>query len=58
MRVEDPLVSALTLPEQIEKRGEHKWIEPLIEEIGPWLLVQLGDFANLLEVMLKYEFHT
>ena len=54
IRAEDPTVTALTLIEQIEKRGAHGWIEPLIEDMGEWLLIQLGDVANLLEVMLKY----
>lgn len=54
IRTEDSMVTALTLVEQIEKRGEHGWIEPLVEDIGAWLLLQLGDLANLLEVVLKY----
>ena len=54
MRTEDTLTTALTLTEQIEKRGEQGWIEPLIEDMGPWMLLQLGDLANLLEVVLKY----
>ena len=59
MRTEDTVITALTLTEQIEKRGENRWIEPLIEEMGPWMLLQLGDMANLLEVILKYVFlHT
>ena len=53
MRTEDSLVTALNLSEQIEKRGDHGWMEPLIEEMGPWLLLQLGDMANFLEVVLK-----
>ena len=53
-RTEDSAVTALTLIEQIEKRGEHGWIEPLVEDMGDWILLQLGDVANLLEVMLKY----
>ena len=53
-RTEDSTVTALTLIEQIEKRGEHGWIEPLVEDMGDWMLLQLGDVANLLEVMLKY----
>ena len=50
------MVTALTLIEQIEKRGEHGWIEPLVEDMGAWMLLQLGDVANLLEVVLKYVF--
>ena len=46
-------MTAATLAEQIEKRGDHGWIEPLIKELGTWLLLQLGDMANLLEVILK-----
>ena len=56
-RTEDSVLTALTLGEQIEKRGEHGWIEPLIEDMGPWLLIQLADLANLLEVILKYVPH-
>ena len=48
------MVTALTLMEQIEKRGQHGWIEPLVEDMGAWMLLQLGDVANLLEVVLKY----
>ena len=47
---------ALTLTEQIEKWGAKGWVEPMIEELGPWLLLQLGDVANLLEELLKYVF--
>ena len=54
LRTEDSAVTALTLTEQIEKRGEHGWIEPLLEDMGPWMLLQLGDMASLLEVVLKY----
>ena len=54
VRAEDSTVTALTLIEQIEKRGAHGWIEPLVEDMGEWMLLQLGDMANLLEVMLKY----
>ena len=53
MRTENSAMTALTLTEQIEKRGAQGWLEPLIEEMGPWMLLQLGDMANLLEVVLK-----
>ncbi|KAL9130871.1 MAG: hypothetical protein Q9175_006917 [Cornicularia normoerica] len=51
---EDSGVTASTISEQIQKRGEHAWIEPMIEDMGPWLLLQLGDMANLLEVILNW----
>ena len=53
-RAEDWVLTALTIGEQIKKRGEHGWMEPLIEEMGPWLMIQLADLSNLLEVILKY----
>ncbi|KAI4284820.1 MAG: hypothetical protein L6R38_001156 [Xanthoria sp. 2 TBL-2021] len=37
----------------IEKRGAQIWVDPLIEVMGEWLLLQLGDMANLLEILLK-----
>lgn len=52
-RTEDSMSTAHTLTEQIEKKGAQSWIDPLIEEMGEWLLLQLGDMANLLEVLLK-----
>ena len=53
MQTEDSTSTARTLSEQIEKRGAQSWIDPLIEDMGEWLLLQLGDTANLLEVLLK-----
>ncbi|KAL8641894.1 MAG: hypothetical protein Q9226_008572 [Calogaya cf. arnoldii] len=52
-RTEDSLSTAHTLSEQIEKRGAQSWVDPLIEDMGEWLLLQLGDMANLLEILLK-----
>ena len=49
------MTTAHTLTEQIEKRGAQSWVDPLIEDMGEWLLIQLGDMANLMEVMLKYD---
>ena len=53
MRIEDSMTTAYTLSEQVEKRGAQSWVDPLIENMGEWLLLQLGDMANLLEVLLK-----
>lgn len=52
-RVENTNLKAITLAEHIEKRGDHNWIEPLLAELGPWLQLQLGDLANLFEVIIK-----
>ncbi|KAI4263525.1 MAG: hypothetical protein L6R42_001331 [Xanthoria sp. 1 TBL-2021] len=53
-RIEDSLSTAHTLSEQIEKRGAQSWVDPLIEVMGEWLLLQLGDMANLLEILLNF----
>lgn len=53
MRIEDSLTTAHTLTEQVEKRGAQSWVDPLIEDMGEWLLLQLGDMANFMEVLLK-----
>jgi hypothetical protein len=45
--------TALSLAEFIEKKGDEQWLDPLIEEIGPWLLIQLSDLANLMEILRK-----
>ena len=39
--------------ELVDKHGRTGWIEPLLEEVGPQLQLQLGDLADFLEVLLK-----
>lgn len=39
--------------ELVEKYGREDWIEPLVEEMGPYLQLQLNDIANILEVFAK-----
>ena len=39
--------------EMIEKYGREEWLEPVLDELGPYLQLQLGDLANLLEVLSK-----
>lgn len=39
--------------ELIDKHGSHDWLEPLIEQMGPYVQLQLGDMANMLEVFSK-----
>jgi hypothetical protein len=53
-QTEDPNQTAFTLTEFIEKQGEGSWVEKLQEEVGPWLMVQLCDLANMFEVLRKY----
>jgi hypothetical protein len=53
-RTEDTSRTALSINELIEKRGDEHWADELLEGLGPWLMVQLADGANALEVMRKY----
>ena len=39
--------------ELIDKHGPKNWLEPLKEDLGPYIQLQLGDMANMLEVFSK-----
>lgn len=53
-RTESKTTTALNLAEYIEKKGDKQWVDPLIDEVGPWAMIQLADLANLVEVLQKY----
>ncbi|KAL9123381.1 MAG: hypothetical protein Q9187_000063 [Circinaria calcarea] len=44
---------AYGLGELIDRHGQKDWLEPLIEALGPYIQLQLGDIANMLEVLAK-----
>ena len=46
--------TALSLTEFIEKRGNENWAHDLLQEIGPWLMVQLADLANFFESVRNF----
>lgn len=50
---EDTQQTALSLTELIEKKGDEHWTEDLLQDLGPWLMVQLSDAANFFESMSK-----
>ncbi len=41
----------------IQRHGQHDWLEPFLDEIGPIIQMQLGDVADLLEVMVNFHRH-
>lgn len=45
--------TAYRFAELIDKHGRENWLEPLIDELGPYIQLQLGDVANMLEVFAK-----
>jgi hypothetical protein len=51
---EDTQRTALSLTEFIEKQGDENWADDLLRDVGPWLMVQLGDMANFFESVRKY----
>ncbi|KAF2658499.1 hypothetical protein K491DRAFT_652742 [Lophiostoma macrostomum CBS 122681] len=53
-RTEDVHETAMTFSEFIEKKGDEQWADKLIQDLGPWLMVQLCDMANFFEVLLNF----
>lgn len=53
-RAHDRHQSAYRISELIDKHGSENWIEPLMQEIGPYVQLQLGDIANMLEVFSNF----
>ena len=45
--------TAYQLSELIEKYGRENWLQPILEQLGPYIQLQLQDIANLLEVFAK-----
>lgn len=40
--------------ELVARHGKDKWLEPMLDEFGPWLQLQLGDTALFLEMFASY----
>ena len=45
--------TAYQFSELIEKYGRENWLQPVLEQLGPYIQLQLGDIANILEVLAK-----
>ena len=45
---------ASMLSELIVRHGSDAWVEPLMDELGPWIQLQLGDLADFLESSVAY----
>ena len=46
--------TAFQIGELIDRHGSEDWLDPLIQEVGPFVQLQLGDMANLLEVLQNF----
>ena len=53
-RTQDRQVQARAWGELIEKHGRTEWIEPLLQDLGPIIQMQLGDLANFVEVLVNF----
>lgn len=53
-RALDSSSRAQKLIEVIDKHGTHNWLEPVMEDVGPYVQVQLDDLANLLEILQNF----
>lgn len=53
-RTEDRNETALSITEFMEKEGDEGWVDELIRVVGPWIMVQLADLANLMEVLRNF----
>ncbi len=54
IRTEDRNRTALSVTEFIEKEGAEGWVDELVRVIGPWLMIQLADLANLMEIIRNF----
>lgn len=53
-RSHDQRSGAYKFGELVDKHGRHHWIEPLLDELGPYVQLQLNDLANMLEVFVNF----
>ena len=53
-RAADQALKAQAWRELVEKHGDKDWIEPLLDELGPVLQLQLADAADYFEVLANF----
>lgn len=51
---EDIHKTAFSLTDFIEKQGDDNWAHDLLQELGPWLMIQLSDLANFFESVRNF----
>lgn len=52
-RSHDQRSQAYNFGELVDKHGRNHWLEPLLDDLGPFVQLQLNDMANMLEVFAK-----
>jgi hypothetical protein len=53
-RVLDRGTQAYRCGELVDRYGRDKWLHSLLDELAPFIRIQLGDLAHFLEVLRKY----
>ncbi|KAL8651975.1 MAG: hypothetical protein Q9226_004459 [Calogaya cf. arnoldii] len=53
-RSEDVEMTAMNITQLIEQHGSHGWTDALQQDLGPWLLLQLEDLTNILEIWRNF----
>ena len=46
--------AAFQFGEFVDRHGRDSWLDPLVEQVGPYAQLQLGDLANMLEVLSNF----
>ncbi len=46
--------TAFKVGELMDKHGSDGWLEPLLDDLGPYIQVQIGDLASLLEASYNF----
>lgn len=37
----------------VDRHGREHWLEPMLDEVAPYIQLQVGDLAGFLEVLTK-----
>lgn len=53
-RTRDAQSKSHKIRELMDRHGDSDWVEPLIEDIGPRMQLQLGDAADFLEILYNF----
>ncbi|KAL8697586.1 MAG: hypothetical protein Q9224_002241 [Gallowayella concinna] len=53
-RTHDQRSNAYQFGELVDKHGRKHWLEPLLDELGPFMQLQLNDMGNMLEVFANF----
>jgi hypothetical protein len=46
--------TAFKIGKLVDQHGSKEWLEPLLDEIGPYIQVQIIDIANFFEVVYNF----